>query len=303
MRDDAPMAKKNAVAAAQRVEVERYFATGHIDDAAAVWEGHSFVERSKHAQTVCRQALATRLKRVPATPPAAAMPRDLEAFTRARVAPMVEGLFPAAEVGTVLDVLARSVVVVDESTIERLVLEADFEHSAWTLANLYLGSVGAPLLSDEAPRIVGLSEHMTCFVTPEYFAEKNPFADFVVHEAAHVFHNCKRRTIGLPETRTKEWLLPVAFGKRETFAYSCETFSRLVALGADRQGRLALAREFAGEEHGPSDDVDFEEVEDIVLEAAGARNGWKRILARCAAPKRKTWAQVRREAEAAALGR
>lgn len=30
--------------------------------------------------------------------------------------------------------------------------------------------------------------------------EEDEFADFVVHEAAHVFHNTKRRTLGLPET-------------------------------------------------------------------------------------------------------
>jgi hypothetical protein len=55
-----------------------------------------------------------------------------------------------------------------------------------------------------APRLVGLSEETTCYVSPDYFAEDCPFADFIVHEAAHIFHNCKRATVGLRETRTKD---------------------------------------------------------------------------------------------------
>jgi hypothetical protein len=58
--------------------------------------------------------------------------------------------------------------------------------------------------------------------------KESQFADFVVHEAAHVFHNCKRFTVGLPETRTKEFLLPIDSHQRETFAYACEVYSRIL---------------------------------------------------------------------------
>ncbi|HVK82548.1 MAG TPA: hypothetical protein VM513_00505, partial [Kofleriaceae bacterium] len=51
--------------------------------------------------------------------------------------------------------------------------------AAWDLANLYLLGVGAKLLGDGAPRIVGISEDTTCYVSPDYFAEDDPFADFV----------------------------------------------------------------------------------------------------------------------------
>jgi hypothetical protein len=34
--------------------------------------------------------------------------------------------------------------------------------------------------------------------------------------------------IGLPETRTREWLLPIDFRKRETFGYACEAYARIV---------------------------------------------------------------------------
>src|SRR6185503_4434363 len=128
----------------------------------------------------------------------------------------------------VLATLEKSVVYVTSSTIEPLILNHSWDRSAWELANLYLLSVGAELLGKEAPRLVGLSEETTCYVSPDYFAD-DPFADFIVHEAAHIFHNCKRRTIGLRETRTKEWLLDIEFRQRETFAYSCEAYACVVA--------------------------------------------------------------------------
>lgn len=48
------------------------------------------------------------------------------------------------------------------------------------------------------------SEETTCYVSVEYFRDHDPCADYVVHEAAHIFHNCKRATVGLPETRRRE---------------------------------------------------------------------------------------------------
>ncbi|EXI81722.1 MAG: hypothetical protein AW10_01030 [Candidatus Accumulibacter appositus] len=68
----------------------------------------------------------------------------------------------------------------------------------------------------------------------------------MVHEAAHIFHNCKRETIGRRATRTREWLLEIDFGKRETFTYACEAYSRLLALGdGPRERQRLLAGEAA----------------------------------------------------------
>ena len=89
---------------------------------------------------------------------------------------------------------------------------------------MYLLSLRAPLLGNER-RAVGLSEEMKCYVSLEYFTETDPFADYIVHEVAHIFHNCKRKTLGLPHSRSKEWLLNIDFVKRETFAYACEFYS------------------------------------------------------------------------------
>lgn len=150
---------------------------------------------------------------------------------------------------------------------------------------MYLLSVGAKLLGEKAARIVGLSEETTCYVSPEYFAEDDPFADFIVHEAAHIFHNCKRRTIGLSETRRKEWLLDIDFRQRETFAYSCEAYARLVARAKSPAERRELAAEYGSRRRISEERVDPAEVASIITEAASARNGWKVILARCAPPR------------------
>jgi len=169
---------------------------------------------------------------------------DTVALTRDKVEPMVRGLFPRIEQDAVLAMLQKSVVFLTSENIEPVLREDGFDGSAWTLANLYLASLGAELLGEDAPRIVGLSEGTTCYVSPNYFAEDEPFADFIVHEAAHVFHNCKRATVGLRETRTKEWLLDIEYRKRETFAYSCEAYARVLERAKTPGERRALAADY-----------------------------------------------------------
>ena len=178
--------------------------------------------------------------------------------------------------------LGKSVVFLTSANIEPLLREHGYDSSAWTLANLYLASLGAELLGDDAPRLVGLSEETTCYVSPATFAEDDPFADFIVHEAAHVFHNCKRATVGLRETRTREWLLDIEFRKRETFAYSCEAYARVLERGKSPSVRRSLAADYGRTVRISEERVDLAEIAGIVAEAAAARNGWKVILARCA---------------------
>ena len=212
---------------------------------------------------------------------------------------MVRGLFARTEQDIVLATFEKSVVYVTSDTIESILLNQRWDHS-WTLANMYLLSVGARLLGKKAARIVGMSEETTCYVSPDYFAEGDPFADFIVHEAAHIFHNCKRRTIGLRETRTKEWLLDIEFRQRETFAYSCEAYARIITRAKSPTERRALATEYASKRRISAEGVDAVEVANIVTEAANARNGWKVILARCApTTKPRSAIQLAREAVAA----
>jgi hypothetical protein len=118
-------------------------------------------------------------------------------------------------------------------------------------------------------------------LSPTYFSDNDAFEDFVVHEAAHIFHNCKRATVGLPETHTREWLLDIDFSKRETFAYSCEAYACLLEAAASPAERRALADQFVRDCSIPDESVDAAEVGSLVREAAVVRNGWKVILARC----------------------
>ncbi|MBE2259713.1 MAG: hypothetical protein IAE88_12685, partial [Rhodobacteraceae bacterium] len=104
------------------------------------------------------------------------------------------------------------------------------------------------------------------------------FEDFVVHEAAHIFPN----------------------GKRETFAYACEAYSRLHALGHGLREKQRLLAEHGQGSMPPDERVDAVEYVDILREAVAAGNGWKRILQRCSPPRD---ARGRRQHDAIGQGR
>jgi hypothetical protein len=281
-------------------EIERYLRTGDADMDGWAWPG-GFMERCRRQHADVRGALVDEVRRLAKGCTHEPVPEDVGvAFTRAKVEPMVRGLFSKIEQDVVLATLEKSVVYVTNQTIEPLILNHSWDRSAWDLANLYLLSVGAELLGKEAPRLVGISEETTCYVSPEYFAEDDPFADFIVHEAAHIFHNCKRRTIGLRETRTKEWLLDIEYRQRETFAYSCEAYACIVARAKTPAERRELAADYGSERRISEQRVDPSAVASIVAEAANARNGWKVILARCApTTKPRSALQIARQAIAA----
>ena len=99
-------------------------------------------------------------------------------------------------------------------------------------------------------------------------APQSPYADFLVHEAAHIFHNQKREVIGLSlHRKDEEWLLPVALIKRETFAYVCEAFSRILALAKTRSKRLALYDDYASKAEVYDERVNKEDLLSILKEA------------------------------------
>jgi hypothetical protein len=208
---------------------------------------------------------------------------DVVAYTCKKVEPMVRGLFPRVEQDVVLSLVERSVVFLTPGNTEAVLRkEMRWPRSAWDIANLYLGGIGADLLSEDAPRLLGLRQETTCYVSPAYFQEDDPFADFVVHEVAHIFHNCKRRDAGLVQTRRREWLLDIAFRKREIFVYACEAYARILERAKSLSARAALACEL-GADFGTGDDrVGRGEIAEVVRQAAGRRNGWKVILGLCA---------------------
>lgn len=286
-RAGATMPDMTEIQRAVSEEIECYLRTGESDPYRAAWSG-SFLEREERAHDDLRKALVCEVRRLAAGLKHEPLPEsDTVSLTRAKVEPMVRGLFPKVEQDLVLAMLERSVIFVTGANIESLLLECSFDGSAWTLANLYVASVGAELLGKTAPHLVGLSEETTCYVSPEYFlSQDEPFDDFVVHEAAHIFHNCKRAAVGLRETRRKEWLLDIEYRKRETFAYSCEAYARVIERGRNPVERRALAEQYARTARISDERVDAAEVAGIIRAAAEARNGWKLILTRCAPNRR-----------------
>lgn len=261
-------------------EIERYLRTGESDPYHAAWSG-GFFERAKRAHDDLRNGLVCFVKRLAEGREHAAVPEsDVVSLTRARVEPMVRGFFPQSERQAVLGRLEQSVIFVSSANIGRLLIEQSFDHSAWMLANLYLASVGANLLAKDAPHLVGISEENTCCISAEYFTESNPFADFIVDEAAHVFHNCKRcRACRKPKS---EWLLDIEHQKRETFAYACEAYSCVLQRGKHCVERRALAEEYGRQVSVSDERVHAVEVATIVQAATAAHNGWKVILEYCA---------------------
>ena len=261
-------------------EIERYLRTGQTDPYMAAWPG-TWGERAQRSRHELRTALIREVNRISSGRRSAIPLQDSMALVRCKVRPMVHGLFPPSERDAVLTVLDHSVVFITSGNIEQLLLEQRWDRTAWNLANLHLDSLGAELLSPDAERLDGLSEETTCYVSTAHFERQEPFADFVVHEVSHIFHNCKRANVGLSRTRRGEWLLDIAFHKRETFAYACEAYSRVVERARDMPGRRWLAERFEARDHCSDLRVDLGELTTIVREAARVRNGWRVILKSC----------------------
>ncbi len=270
-------------------EITRYLRSGDHDPYFAAWSG-DVLTSARQGSADLKGALVSEIrKRAAGAFPRALPNTDLAALTLRKIGPMVRVFFPAGEQEAVLAGLERSVVFLTPATIEETILNAYWLHTAWDLANLYLGSVGAELLAPDAPRLVGLSEGTSCYVSAEYFADGHRFSDFIVHEIAHVFHNCKRRTIGLREKPRCERLLEIEFCKRETFAYACEAYSRILEVARCSAERATLVDELAAEAMPDDERVDVAEYVDILREVACARNGWKSLLARCAPRRVPDW--------------
>ena len=277
-------------------EIAQYLSAGEHDGLYAAWPGESLIARARNGELALRRALISAVKnRTPAAKvPDALAGLDVEAFAREKLLPMVRGCFPASEQTAVLEMLGRSVIFLTADNIEAVLHTTPFAGTAWTLANLYLLSLGAEPLSDDAPKIVGLSEGTTCYISAAYFQRGSRFEDFLVHEAAHVFHNCKRETIGLPKVRGREWLLEIDFRKREMFAYACEVFSRVIALGSTLAARRRLLTDIENERVLPDDRVDVDDYIQTLRNAVCSSNGWKRILESCKPPSRRPSRPIKR---------
>jgi hypothetical protein len=242
----------------QQAHVERFLMTGENDVCSPDWPGATFVERAGNAGRALRHALIAAVKErtQSAKMPLDVVGLDVEQLARRKISPMVRGLFADVEQQPIIDMLSQSVVFLTASSIEEVIASVAFLQTAWNLANLYLLSRGASLLSEEAVTIVGISEERTCYLSTAYLQHQSRFEDVLVHEAAHVFHNCKAETLGLSGRGRREWLLSIDYHKREIFAYACEAYSRIVDLALTRSERMKLAADLTEEELPPDGRVD-----------------------------------------------
>ncbi|KGC70274.1 hypothetical protein DP57_6089 [Burkholderia pseudomallei] len=264
-------------------QVRQYLASGDYDGFFAGWPGHSLVDVATHATQRLRAALVeATLRGARGFERPVPMPEPIEPWLRNKLGPMVQGLFTVQERDRVLDALVAGIVFLTPHNIVDVLTTESWLSTAWRLANLYLDSLGARRLSSQADDLVGLSQDTTCYVSLAYFDQTDPFADYVVHEAAHVLHNCRRTTIGLPERRHCATPLDIAFRQRETFAYACEAYSRIVAMAQGCEARQAALERHTASGLPPDERVDHGQYLAILAEAVRSRNGWQCIRKRCA---------------------
>lgn len=263
-------------------EVQTYLETGYRDPNRRGWPGSNFLEQEVNAERILRDALIDtvqkRLSGLPRLPSPPAV--DLVSLTRAKVMPMVNGLFAVNERPAVMKALEASVIFLTPDNIESVLRTSPWLTTSWDLANMYLLERQAKPLSPDAPQIVGLSEETTCYLGLDYLRNwrDDGYADYLVHEAAHIFHNCRRATLGLTETRSRDFLLAIDYSKRETFAYACEAYSRFLVLAdSPKDRRAALSKHASGPLPGEGV-MNQQEYLNILAQAVNARNGWKHIL-------------------------
>ena len=263
-------------------EVTRYLRTGEYDSFFVGWPGSNLSDIATRASQRLRSALvAETMRRSRGFESVSCLPVDLYVWNSEKLKPMVDGLFDPSERATVIRLLSDNVVFVTRANLEKILMVERWLSTAWDVANIFLESVKAPTLSGQPCNIVGLSQETRCYVSMKYFDETDPFADFVVHEAAHVFHNSKRVACRLAASARTDYILDIDYRMRETFAYACEAWSRISSAAHCRGERKALILQHA--DRGlPSDDrVNHDEYLDVLFDAARAHNGWQRIAKRC----------------------
>lgn len=267
----------------QEKEIQRYIKSGEYNALHLSWPGDNIMERCQIAEHTLKKNLleVVRKQANDKSPPSLPEDFDVSQFTISKIQPMVKGFFTPKERDSVLGLFRDSLVFITADNIDQVINNTSWLNTAWDIANLYLGSLDVPGLDGNKVGIVGLSEGQTFFVSMDYFEDEDPFADYVIHEAAHVFHNWKRKLAGLPQNPNREWLLPIDIRKRELFAYTCEAYSRILEQTKISADRRRLHADYVSNWIPSADNLDQNELKDVLFEAVTARSGWKRILQRC----------------------
>ncbi len=181
-------------------EIARYLRTGEYDGFFVGWPGSNLSDIATRASQRLRSTLVTEtMRRSRGFESVSRLPVDLHTWNSEKPRPMVDGLFDPRERATVIRLLSDIVVLVTRANLEKILMAERWLSTAWDVAKIFLESVKAPTLSGQPRNIVGLSQETRCYVSMDYFDETDPFADFVVHEAAHVFTTPDAWLVGWPQ--------------------------------------------------------------------------------------------------------
>jgi hypothetical protein len=275
------LSKKLIVIDDQKAVIQKYLATSEVDSCYPAWGG-SIIHASQEGAKQVRAALVDAVRNNSSLEQNFANTPMIDAENvLAKLQPMIYSLFPKVERDTVLSAIAKGVVVLTPSNIDDVLLNESCSKTAWDLANLYLASVDSKPLHEDARCALGMNVGTTSYISMKYHTETDRFADYIVHETAHAFYNCKRAQLGMRETRTREFLLNVNYHQRETFAYACEVYSRILQTGKTKVKRIQLAQEAVAEFKPPDEKVDLDKFHAALKAATDSRNGWKQILQVC----------------------
>jgi hypothetical protein len=204
--------------------IERFIATGEYDPHFPELQGDAIARRDQGFavfRTVLRRIVRWRTNS--ARGPAQRLPLDPPGAIRARLGPMLDGLFDPAEATILAAALPVRFCIVTAASFDACIERVSLR-TAWDLANLLLDDIGAPPLADDTPALDGLCEAGHAWVLPRAFCDDGAV---LVHEAAHLLHALDRATVGLVGPGP---ILNIPPRRRETFAYTCER----IACGALR---------------------------------------------------------------------
>jgi hypothetical protein len=131
-------------------EVARYLATGESDPLACAFPGDHALERMIGNERHLRAELIAEVRRRERGHRQAKVPADVNSpsWTRGKVEPMINGLFPASERQVMLQVAECSIVFLTCEAAYQIIREVPYLESAWIIANVYLNSLGAPIKAD-----------------------------------------------------------------------------------------------------------------------------------------------------------
>jgi excisionase family DNA binding protein len=262
--------------------VRRYLATGEESDLDSfVWPGQTFAESVQRRRGVLSNALVAEVER--RTSEVAVPPVDEGVFSRTireRIDSFVRGVMTGKEHQTTIDHLVQSVVLVTPSNVGQTLRTAPLS-SAWRIANLYLGALGARPLGPVPP---GVASDGTIYVSLSYLNSPPRFQDFVIGGCAEELPVLRREAVGLRETYSRRWVLDVPQRNRPLFTRASEVLSSIMTLASSSPERMALIDEFEKDTAIANDnEVDRSDLVRVLRDAAPGRGGWQRLVESCRA--------------------